>query len=527
VRSSSKVLAGAAISLPLLQIGATATLAPGFALTVISDIVSALLILGAAVAFGRNARSCAGRLRSVWILQSLGWLFWLADLTAWFFYDAVLRKPMPAMFPGDILLFAAGIPMLAGFLLRPHLAPSKHSASLGIVDFLQLFLWWIYFYFYLVVCWLYVSKNLNLYNRNYDRLYGIETVVEGLVLGVLIHQSRGPWRRFYALFLCAAVLNACCVAVENRALEIGSYYNGDWHDVCLAASFAFFIGLALISRGLVPSAESVRDQRYGSWIASLAALAALSLPIIIIGTMTVGSTSLAVQRYRIWISAMAAFLMALLVFSKQWRLQDQLRRANTILQEAALTDPLTGVRNRRFFAATVEDEVARTLGAFNSEDHSLRDLIFYLIDLDNFKEVNDKFGHDAGDQVLIEATKRIASAIRSSDVLLRWGGEEFLIVSRQSDRRRAHVLADRVLLAVKGQPFALNNGRKIHRTCSIGWAAFPGDEQQIEAMSYEEVLNLADRALMEAKRSGKDRALGLNPTSQRPFRRFDDSSSAA
>lgn len=84
-------------------------------------------------------------------------------------------------------------------------------------------------------------------------------------------------------------------------------------------------------------------------------------------------------------------------------------------------------------------------------DRSTRDLVFYLIDADNFKEVNDLYGHDAGDRVLVEMSQRISCAIRT-DVLIRWGGEEFLIVSRYTDRKDAHILATRVIKAIRGKP---------------------------------------------------------------------------
>ncbi len=81
-----------------------------------------------------------------------------------------------------------------------------------------------------------------------------------------------------------------------------------------------------------------------------------------------------------------------------------------------------------------------------------RDLVFYLIDADNFKEVNDQYGHDVGDRVLVEMARRLSSSIRHSDVLVRWGGEEFLIVSRYTNRSEAEWLAQRVLSAVADTP---------------------------------------------------------------------------
>jgi diguanylate cyclase (GGDEF)-like protein len=106
-------------------------------------------------------------------------------------------------------------------------------------------------------------------------------------------------------------------------------------------------------------------------------------------------------------------------------------------------------------------------------------------------------------------SQRISCAIRNSDVLIRWGGEEFLIVSRYTDRKDAHILASRVIKAIRGKPFPVISGREIRRTCSIGWAAFPYLKNGDGSMGYEEVLNLADRGLRQAKADGKDQAIGM------------------
>ena len=194
----------------------------------------------------------------------------------------------------------------------------------------------------------------------------------------------------------------------------------------------------------------------------------------------------------------------------------ELAQANRVLEEMTLTDPLTSIRNRRYFQATIAADVGQVIRGYVSGDNSRskrnRDLIFYLIDADHFKEINDRFGHDAGDQVLIEMTRRISSAIRHSDVLVRWGGEEFLVVSRFTERKDAVALAARVLGNVSREPFEIKGaGVSLHRTCSIGWAAFPWETDVPEAMTFEEVLALADKALYEAKHSGRNQAVGAVP----------------
>src|SRR5580658_7524873 len=196
---------------------------------------------------------------------------------------------------------------------------------------------------------------------------------------------------------------------------------------------------------------------------------------------------------------------------------EALAQANKELEEMSLTDPLTSARNRRFFQATIASDVSQAIRAYSSPDPTRsrrnRDIIFYLIDADHFKEINDRFGHDAGDQMLIDLTARISSAIRYSDVLVRWGGEEFLVVSRFCERKEAATLAARVLSAVAGEPFKIKGagGLSLHRTVSIGWAAFPWNVNSPVDVNYEEVLALADRAMYKAKNAGRNLAIGALP----------------
>jgi diguanylate cyclase (GGDEF)-like protein len=198
---------------------------------------------------------------------------------------------------------------------------------------------------------------------------------------------------------------------------------------------------------------------------------------------------------------------------------EALAQANKELEQMSLTDPLTSARNRRFFQATIQSDVSQAIRAYSSADPARsrrnRDIVFYLIDADHFKEINDRFGHDAGDQMLIDLTSRISSAIRYSDVLVRWGGEEFLVVSRFCERKEAATLAARVLSAVAGEPFKVKGGGiSLHRTVSIGWAAFPWNAASPVDVNYEEVLALADRSLYKAKNAGRNQAIGaLHPES--------------
>lgn len=485
----------------------------GYGLTFVSDWICAVLTASVVLAFAQTARAATGRVRLFWILQAFSWALLLANHGIWMVFDLVLRKEVPNLFAGDALLFLSGIPALAGLLLQPHVAASKSKNRLGTVDFLLLLVWWVYLYLFFVIPWQYVLPRESAYNSSYDVLTVIQDGVMVLVLGILAYRASGGWRRFYTAFLLVELLRSSGAFVLNRAIEQNQYYSGSWYDLPYLLCVSLFTGVALVGKGLLATRERPEDGLTPSWVATLAMLALISLPAMAGLEVLNQSTPAPVTRFRILLTLATILVMAYLVFVKQHRLGLELGQANQVLEEASLTDPLTGVRNRRYFYASIEADVGQALrGHADKHDQRTRDLIFYVIDADDFKDVNDHYGHDAGDRVLVEMSRRISSAIRNSDILIRWGGEEFLVVSRYTDRAEAETLAGRVLAAVGDTPFVLEDiGESIRKTCSIGWAAFPWYQEDPTAVNYEEVRCMADRALGEAKRSGKNRAIGVFP----------------
>lgn len=132
-----------------------------------------------------------------------------------------------------------------------------------------------------------------------------------------------------------------------------------------------------------------------------------------------------------------------------------------------------------------------------------------MVDIDHFKEVNDRWGHDAGDAVLQQMRARLESVFRESDHLVRWGGEEFLIVVRATSRQRACELAERARRAVGDHEFRLPGGQTVRRSCSIGFACLPLSRSHPQAMGWDAVQSLADAALMQAKAEGRDPWIGV------------------
>jgi diguanylate cyclase (GGDEF)-like protein len=509
-----RILSAAVICAVALTVGCLVLPRGPFGVAV-SDLGGGFLMMCALVAFAKNGMASTGRMRWFWMLQSAGWALWFGDQVCWIIFDIVLKRKVPTMYPADALLFLAGAPMIAGVLLRPHRQASERSARLGMLDFFLVALWWLYIYVSFVVCWQYISPNESMYNRNFDVLSGTETIVLAGLLFLFWRESSGSWRKFYSLFLGAVVFNGIAFYLINNAIERDVYYTGSWYDIPYSSSFAVFSGVALLGWDLAPSAASAREDTYNSVLANLAMIAVLSLPIIALFALFDPHMPSVVSHFRVEVTLGTVFLMAFLLFIQHRRLNLELRRTNVVLEEASLTDPLTGLRNRRYFSATIEGDVGQALRSHtDAHDPHTRDLVFYLIDADNFKEINDKYGHDIGDKVLIEMAHRLSSSIRHSDVLVRWGGEEFLIVSRYTDRAEAELLAERVLSAIADTPFTIGQtGQTLYRTCSLGWAAFPWFPEHPRSVGYEEVLTLADRGLNRAKQSGRNRAVGMLPAS--------------
>lgn len=196
-----------------------------------------------------------------------------------------------------------------------------------------------------------------------------------------------------------------------------------------------------------------------------------------------------------------------------------LREKSLALEEASLTDPLTGLRNRRYFSRHIETDVAESLTHYTSASSNAAqaDLLFFMVDIDHFKQVNDNYGHAAGDAVLMQVAQRLRACFRDTDHLVRWGGEEFLVVARHTDRRHAAELAARVVQAIGNVAFELPDRRRLRRSCSLGHAAFPLQTAFPHQADWSEVVELADLALYAAKHAGRNGWVGIAADNRDPL----------
>ncbi|TQS45977.1 sensor domain-containing diguanylate cyclase [Cryptosporangium phraense] len=173
-------------------------------------------------------------------------------------------------------------------------------------------------------------------------------------------------------------------------------------------------------------------------------------------------------------------------------------RMNVLLtaqRRLAITDALTGLRTRRFFEAALALEYGRAV----RNDSTIGVL---LADVDHFKDVNDRYGHKAGDLVLREVAARLAACTRSGDVVARYGGEEFAVLVPNTDRGMASALAERLRRAVAGTAFPVGDGVAVPVTASIGVALLPA-----HARTPDELTVRADQCLYRAKNDGRNRVV--------------------
>lgn len=193
--------------------------------------------------------------------------------------------------------------------------------------------------------------------------------------------------------------------------------------------------------------------------------------------------------------------------------REELARKNEELAHLSLTDPLTGLKNRRFAWELLGEEIRRVdeeWQAADSEDEPESRLVFFLIDVDHFKSINDQYGHEVGDEILVEVAERVRAATRLSDIAVRWGGEEFLVIARDLPRTQWQGFAARLRDSIAKPPYLLGtDAGPVTCSASLGYAAYPFDRDV--GLGWQEVLRLADQALYAVKQTGRDADLGVLP----------------
>ena len=219
---------------------------------------------------------------------------------------------------------------------------------------------------------------------------------------------------------------------------------------------------------------------------------------------------------RIWLLVAAVLtvsvVLAVVLYRRVRVTQRELNLSIVKLRVASERDPLTNLANRRQFQSVMQTLHGTPERGFSGA--------LLLVDLDHFKHVNDEHGHAAGDDVLVEVAQRLNDAVGPGNLVVRWGGEEFLILAGQPSGDDPDRIAARVLEAVAGRP-VIAEGKALRVTASVGHARFPLPTARVP-VDWEQAVNLCDMALYTAKNQGRNRAIGIASTKAADARELRD-----
>jgi diguanylate cyclase (GGDEF)-like protein len=489
----------------IAYLAVTLTVKPSFALTAFGDLAQLLLAMFVTMAFALRVKDARGRVRSFWSLMTAGIGCWCLSQAIWSYYEIVVRIDVTDPSVQDIVLFFHLIPMMAALATLPHQPkkiPSIIPYTLGMIG-----VWWMYLYSYVVVPWQYVLPNSAHYGSSFNALYSLEDLVFIGALAVLSLKCKGPWRRVYSRLLLGSIGYTVSAHVINAAIDKRTYYTGSYFDLPLILSIIAICWAATsvpTVHALEELPEDPADSKAAEWLTRLAFFALLSVPLMAAWSLEFGSTTEVVRNFRVVTSLIAIVALGSLLFMVQRVLSHQLQQtlvsandsleklaaAREALQHQATHDSMTGAMNR----SAIVDALDRELGRASRSENKVAVL---MIDLDHFKEINDRFGHHAGDVAIISACRRMQDSVRAHDLVGRYGGEEFLAVIPESDYPIALQVAERIRQEVSAEP-VMWQSNEITITVTIGVAlSRPGDTSQ-------QLLRRADVALYSGKIISRD-----------------------
>ena len=194
----------------------------------------------------------------------------------------------------------------------------------------------------------------------------------------------------------------------------------------------------------------------------------------------------------------------------------ELSEVNQQLLHASITDQLTGLHNRRYLSDAIVDRLEDITRRFADKlivdeigaDNGPR-LMALMFDLDGFKPVNDNYGHEAGDQVIVQVAQILQRECRADDIVIRWGGDEYMVVAEVDHVSQASELAERIRTAIADHGFDVGLPNRFHLSSSLGFALYPFSHYAPHSISWDQVHLLADQALYKSKDAGRNTWTGI------------------
>jgi len=310
-------------------------------------------------------------------------------------------------------------------------------------------------------------------------------VMDLSMFAVALRLILGPGRRPVSFLLLAGNLFAIFAADTMYVMQQlnGSYQTGNFLDgIWLCGNLALGAAALHPTVGRVSERASTEDMRLTPVRLTVLAGAALIAPVTLVVQDLLGSL------HDVPVIAGACAILFMLTIGRLAGLVADQRRL-------AITDVLTGLRTRRFFSAQLPLEIARARRVGTS-------LAVLIVDVDRFKSINDRYGHPAGDRVLVEVARRLRESVRQADFLARYGGEEFALVVPEASPQELASIGERLRMQVASSPIQVAPETWIEVTVSVGSAGYPR-----HGKTPAELIMTADRALYAAKSQGRDRVV--------------------
>lgn len=447
------------------------------AVLVVSDVSSVLAGLFAAACTATAAWSSAGRQRWSWGVMTAGVMCWVFGDAVWAFYEIVVGlavAPFPSLSDLGYLLFP--VAACVALLLLPTAGSGNSNLRLiidgGIVaGSLFVIFWWA------GLDDIFTAESDTPLAFAVSVAYPLTDILLLTVALLVLTRSGKGHRASLIAFAVGVALMALSDAVFVLLIATGSYVSGGLIDLGWTGGLLLLGIAAMMSRrhgDLIDLASPRPPSQISLW------LPYIPVPFAVVA-MGLSPTSAPMLT--------AAVLLVTAVLARQFLIADDNRRLLARLTEQAFYDPLTGLANR----ALLQERLAHAVSTQHLTGHATAVII---LDLDDFKLVNDSFGHPAGDALLAEAARRISHCVPTSDTVARMGGDEFAVLIHGGiDAARA--AAERVFDAFD-DPFSCL-GHLILMRPSIGVAS--ADFDAVDTESADQLLSKADLAMYTAKRS--------------------------
>jgi signal transduction histidine kinase len=330
------------------------------------NVVQCIVPLVANAGLLANAGTPYWRRNLFWMLIALSCTLWMVGEFQWTYFEVYLHKPLPQLYPGDMIFFLRGIPMMAALAMQPERHRGELRARLGYLDFGLLLTWWTFIYVFFVLPWIYANPSLPQYNHNFNLITNIQDTV--IVIGFLVFwlRSRGAWRIVYANLVGASILYTLGSLVIDVRVDTGDYYTGSVYDLPLISSFFWFALTGLLAYRNRAELEAVAaedafdssddpERNANRWSGRLAMAAVISLPVLALYSLYFGHNEQKVRDFRLITTVMAALPLAVLIFVRN-HLADA-DRARLLVQSEQSLENL-----KRLQAQLVQTEKLVSLG---------------------------------------------------------------------------------------------------------------------------------------------------------------------